>query len=198
MLPKARAHLQSDPVFAHLIRNYELTEIAPRADLLPSLVQAIISQQLSTKASDTIFKRLLALLPTTWTARDLTKLTIAKLRTIGISSHKATYLHAAAQYFISHQDDLARIHTFCDDQIINQLTQIKGVGRWTAEMMLIFTFARPDVFSLRDLGLRAAIEKLYQIPRTDLKQIEQLSLRWKPYRSYASRYLWLSLENKTS
>lgn len=198
MLPKARTHLQSDPILAPLIRNYELTEIVPSADLLANLVESIISQQLSIKASDTIFKRILALLPKVWTAHDLAKLTVVELRAIGVSNSKAAYLHAAAQYFISHEADLARIHTFPDDQIITQLTQIKGVGRWTAEMMLIFTFARPDVFSLGDLGLRSAIEKLYQIPRTDLKQIEQLSLHWKPYRSYASRYLWRSLANKTS
>lgn len=165
---------------------------------MANLVESIISQQLSVKASDTIFKRLLALLPIAWTAHHLAKLTVVELRAIGVSSSKATYLHAAAEYFIAHEADLTRIHTFPDDQIITQLTQIKGVGRWTAEMMLIFTFARPDVFSLGDLGLRSAIEKLYQIPRADLKQIDQLSLQWKPFRSYASRYLWRSLENKTS
>ena len=148
MLSEARTHLQSDPVLAQLIRNYELPEIIPSTNLFANLIESIISQQLSVKASDTIFKRLLSLLPEVWTAHDLAKLTVTELRAIGVSNSKATYLHAAAQHFHTHATELINIHNIPDEEIISHLTQIKGVGRWTAEMMLIFTFARPDVFHL--------------------------------------------------
>jgi DNA-3-methyladenine glycosylase II len=83
-----------------------------------------------------------------------------------------------------------------DEEVITELTRVKGIGKWTAEMILIFSLARPDVFSLGDLGLRNAVSKLYNVDRDDVKRIEEISLIWKPMRSTASRYLWRSLDNK--
>lgn len=116
------------------------------------------------------------------------------LRTAGISFQKISYIKSVADAFVSDLIDTKKIKHMSDEEVIATLTQIRGVGKWTAEMILIFTLKRPDVFSIGDLGIRNAIIKLYGI--TDQKKMLTLSEKWKPYRSSACWYLWRSLENK--
>lgn len=187
------------------MKDEMLRSVIERVDLEPKkismrmfydVLESIVSQQLSIKAADTIFKRLLGLLPESFTAENVYALTHEQLRSVGLSNNKAIYVHALAHEVVMNEFDMEMLHEFSDEEVIVQLTRIKGIGRWTAEMMLIFALGRPDVFSIGDLGLRAAVEKLCGIERTKLKEIEELSQQWKPYRSYASRWLWKSLDNK--
>lgn len=116
------------------------------------------------------------------------------MRAAGISFQKISYIKSVADAFISDLIDVQKIQRMSDEEVITALTQIRGVGKWTAEMILIFTLGRPDIFSVDDLGIRNAITKLYGI--TDKKEMTKLAENWKPYRSTACWYLWRSLENK--
>ena len=117
------------------------------------------------------------------------------IRGAGLSYAKVSYVKSIAKAFVSDLIDVEKIKNQTDEEVIIELTKIKGIGRWTAEMILIFTLKRPDVFSIGDLGLRNAITKLYGI--TDRKEMSSLSENWRPYRSTACWYLWRSLENKS-
>ena len=117
-----------------------------------------------------------------------------KIRNAGLSYAKINYIKSVANAFISDLIDIEKMRKQSDEDVISELIQIKGVGRWTAEMILIFTLKRPDIFSIGDLGLRNAIIKLYGI--TDRNEMIRLSQTWKPHRSTACWYLWRSLENK--
>lgn len=195
-LKLAKDFLIHDDVLRPVIEKYELTSSVMSTRLFYDVLESIVSQQLSIKAADTIFKRFLALLPEQFTPEDVYALTHEQLRSVGLSNNKAIYVHALAHEVVMNAFEMDTLHQVSDEEVIVQLTRIKGIGRWTAEMMLIFALGRPDVFSVGDLGLRAAVEKLYGIERTKLKEIEELSQQWKPYRSYASRWLWKSLDNK--
>jgi DNA-3-methyladenine glycosylase II len=164
-------------------------------NLMEELIEAIISQQLSIKAADTIYNRFLKLFKTVKfpTPEQILKIDIEKLRAAGMSYSKAAYVKNIAQAFKSRQVEIEKIKQMSDEEVIIELTKIKGVGKWTAEMILIFTLNRKDVFSLGDAGLKRAIKNLYKI--TDEKKILKLSETWKPNRSFACWYLWRSLNN---
>ena len=186
----------SDPILQKLVKKYPKPRFTDRSEFLfEDLIESIISQQLSIKASDTIFKRFKALFITKTFPKpqDILEKSDEELRSAGISFQKISYLKSVANAFISDLIDIKKIKTMTDQEVIDSLTQIKGVGKWTAEMILIFTLNRPDVFSIGDLGLKNAITKLYGI--TDKTEMIKLSENWKPYRSTASWYLWRSLEN---
>ncbi|HEX8965288.1 MAG TPA: DNA-3-methyladenine glycosylase [Patescibacteria group bacterium] len=186
----------SDPILQKLVTKYPKPNFTDRSKFLfEDLIESIISQQLSIKASDTIFKRFQALFKTKSfpKPKDILEKSDEELRTAGISFQKISYLKSVAHAFVSDLVDIKKIKTMTDQEVIDSLTQIKGVGKWTAEMILIFTLNRPDVFSIGDLGLRNAIAKLYGI--IDKQKMIELSETWKPHRSTASWYLWRSLEN---
>lgn len=186
----------SDPILKKLIKKYPKPSFEDKSEyLFEDLIEHIISQQLSVKASDTIFSRFKKLFePKDFpTPSDILKIDDQRIRSVGISFQKISYIKSVADSLISGLIDGKKIKTMNDEEVVNALTQIRGVGKWTAEMILIFTLNRPDVFSIGDLGLRNAIKNLYGI--TDIKEIIKLSETWKPYRSTACWYLWRSLEN---
>jgi len=169
-------------------------------------------QQLSVKASNTIYSRFKALFNSTKSnviarspkrpkqssfpkPNEILNLSDEVIRTAGISFQKISYIKNIATAFANDEIDIKALNKSTDEEVIINLTKLKGVGKWTAEMTLIFTLNRPDVFSIGDLGLRHAVEKLYGI--SDQKKILKLSEKWQPHRSTASWYLWRSLENKT-
>lgn len=185
-----------DPIMQSLVKKYPAPDFCNQTEkLYENLIESIISQQLSVKASDTIYKRFCQLfkLTTCPNPQQILNAPDELLRTAGISFQKISYIKSVADAFVSDLIDVQKITHMNDEEVITALTQIRGVGRWTAEMILIFTLGRPDVFSLGDLGLRNAIAKLYGI--TDRNEMLQLSEKWKPYRSTACWYLWRSLEN---
>jgi DNA-3-methyladenine glycosylase II len=185
-----------DPILNNLHKKYGPHEFEDRSEkLYEELIESIIGQQLSGKAADTIYKRFLALFKNNKFPHpdELLKTDVEKLRNAGMSYGKAGYIKNIAQAFKNESLDIKTLKKMSDEEVKKELTKIKGVGNWTAEMTLIFTLKREDVFSLGDAGLRRAIKNLYNIEKdTD---ILKLSETWKPKRSYACWYLWRSLEN---
>ncbi len=185
-----------DPILNKLIKKYPSPVFEDRSKrLFERLVEAIISQQLSVKAADTIFNRFLDIFKTKSfpSPKEVLKINDEKIRKAGISYRKIEYIKGIAQSFLDKKIDIKAIKNVSDEEVIVELTKLKGIGKWTAEMILIFSLQRPDVFSIGDAGLRRAIEKLYGI--TNQTEMLSLSETWKPFRSTASWYLWRSLEN---
>ncbi len=194
---KALQHLSQDPIMKRLIEQHELAEWLPQRNLFLDLLGSIIGQQLSVKAGNTIEQRFLGLfVDGTPNANDIQMISDEVLRSVGISYGKIAYIKGVCAAVNEGRIDFEELRSLPDEEIIMQLVQLKGIGQWTAEMFLIFSLGREDVFSVGDLGLRTAVSRFYKIDRKDLKAIEEVSLRWKPYRSYASRYLWKSLDNE--
>ena len=194
-----------DRILNQLIEKYPAPNFRKEPDkLFENLIASIISQQLSIKAADTIFLRFRNIFTTYHpklvsgssfpTPHDILRTSDETMRAIGISFQKISYIKSVADACRSGLIDVQKMQTMSDEEIIVTLTQIRGIGKWTAEMILIFTLGRPDVFSVDDLGIRNAITKLYGM--TDKKDMVKLAENWKPYRSTACWYLWKSLENK--
>jgi DNA-3-methyladenine glycosylase II len=200
MSKRAITHLSSDPVMSVLIEKVGLIRLRPRR-LSPfqSLTQAIIHQQLSGKAAGAILERFKALFPDDQfpTPGQVAKATVEHLRTAGLSRPKAAYIidlarrcHAGLIPSVSDCDSLA------DDQIIATLTEIKGIGRWTVEMFLIFNLGRPDVLPAHDLGVRRGFQVAHR--KRSMPTPEQLAKhgeRWSPHRTHAARYLWRAADS---
>ena len=192
---KAILHLNKDKVLAKLVREYEIPYSEGTGDLFLDLVDSIISQQLSGQAAATIFQRFKDLYGKKFpTPKQILETPDEKLRGVGLSGAKTKYVKALAQAVEEKSLDLKKLPSLEDEEIITELTKVKGIGRWTAQMILMFSLGRPDVFSSGDLALCKAVSNLYGIDPNDKKKIEALALTWSPYRSLASRYLWKSLE----
>jgi DNA-3-methyladenine glycosylase II len=193
----AIAHLRaSDPVMARVIGAVGPYTLKPSRHGFRMLVRSILSQQISMGAARSIRRRLEKHLGTTrFTAAMLAPLTPAELRTLGVSPQKAAYLLDLARKSVDGQIQFRRFHRLKDEEIIAELTQIKGIGRWTAQMFLIFSAGRVDVFPHEDLGVRTAIRNLYGLrDLPDRETSDRIAERWRPYCSVASWYCWRSLE----
>lgn len=190
-----KADLKLFKVFERIEENLE--EISP---ILPQeyffhLCREIIAQQLGSKVAHKFLERFIALFPDKKIApKALLKLSDEKLRGIGISWAKVRYLKDLASKIENKEVSLEGLQNFKDEEVIFHLTKIKGIGNWTAEMFLMFSLGRQDVFSHGDLGLRRAIEKIYKIKNPEKSVIEKLSQKWSPYRTWACRILWSLLD----
>lgn len=193
----AKRHLSQDPTLKPLIKDYHLKDYwGGHPNHFLDLVDIVTGQQLSMKAAATIYRRFLALFDTpTPSAQQILNTSHEDLRSVGLSNSKAGYIKNIAAAIKEGSLDLETLPSLSDVQVTQQLTALKGLGPWSAEMFLMFSLRRPDVFSLGDLGVRTAISRLYHIDREDKQKILKLSERWRPYRTYACRYLWASLEN---
>ncbi|KXG77708.1 DNA-3-methyladenine glycosylase [Fervidicola ferrireducens] len=159
-------------------------------DFFKALVQSIVGQQLSIKAAETIFARLENLCGQVTPERILS-LSENELKSAGLSKKKIEYIKDLSEKVISGAVDLEKLDSMNDEEVIRTLVQVKGIGRWTAEMFLIFSLGRPDIFSLLDFGLQLAVKGLYGLSDwPDKKTLDSISQRWKPYRTAASLYLW--------
>lgn len=186
----------TDPILQTLTEKYPPPVWTDRSALLfEDLIETVISQQLSGKAATSIFNRFKTLFGSSFpTPQQVLTMEEGSIRAIGVSTSKEAYIKNIARAFADKKITIEEIVKLSDEKVIEVLTQIKGIGKWSAEMILIFTLSRPDVFSAGDLGLRNAVKNLYGI--TDPKDIIALSENWKPNRSFACWYLWRSLENK--
>jgi DNA-3-methyladenine glycosylase II len=194
---RARRHLRkSDPVMRGLIDVVGPFTLRARRDRFRMLVRSIISQQISGKAARSIGKKLEGLIaPARITPHTLAALSIAELRSAGVSPQKAGYLHDLAAKVDSGAVRLSRAAKLPDDEIIAELVQVKGIGVWTAQMFLMFSLGRLDVFPHDDLGIRSALRNLYGL--SDLPNREtshEIAMPWRPYATIASWYLWRSHE----
>lgn len=189
--------LKKDLVMKGLIDTFgNLEEIKISSNLYIDILESIVSQQLSVKASDTIWKRFENLFPDKKITPDyLLTLPDQTIRDVGCSFSKIKYMKCLSEMVVNNELDLEGLTYMDNEEVIVELTKVKGIGRWTAEMILIFSLDREDVFSIGDLGLRNVVSKLYEVDRDNLEEITKISEKWAPYRSYASRYLWKSLDN---
>ena len=193
-----RLLLRRDPVLAAVIRKHGACGLAAaqRADHFSALVRAITGQQLSTKAAATIYGRLAALMPQGVTPEALSALTDDQMRASGMSRQKIAYFRDLAEKALSGVVRLDLLESMTDEEVIAALTQVKGIGRWSAEMFLMFRLHRPDVLPVDDLGIVNAVKNVYGLrKRPTADRIRKLGEAWRPYRSVASWYLWRSLEN---
>lgn len=166
-----------------------------------NLMASIMSQQLNTKVADIIYNRFLAIYKGKEpTPKQVLNTPFETLRAIGLSNAKVNYVHNVARFCIENKITDKKLLAMSNDEVIELLTQIKGVGRWTVEMLLMFTLGREDLFALDDLGLQNAIIKLYKLKIDNKKELKEkilkISSKWSPYRTYACLYLWKWKDNK--
>ncbi len=196
---KAIHHLKkSDPVLSAIIERVGPCRMEFGPPEFHNLAEAIVYQQLNGKAAVTIFKRFAALAGDPVTAEGILKLTDAQMRTVGLSKQKTSYLKDMAERAARGELDFKRLPQMTDAEVIEHLTQVKGVGVWTAHMFLMFTLRRPNVLPTGDYGVQVAIKKHYKkrkLPKP--VQMEKIARAWEPYRSVACWYLWRSLDIKT-
>jgi DNA-3-methyladenine glycosylase II len=192
-------HLKkSDPILCAIIERIGPCRMEFGPPEFHSLAEAIVYQQLNGRAAVTIFNRFAALAGDPLTPEGILKLTDAQMRSVGLSKQKSSYLRDMAERAARRDLDFSRLPEMSDDEVIKHLTQVKGVGVWTAHMFLIFTLRRPNVLPTGDYGVQAAIKKHYKkrkLPKPE--QMVKIARPWEPYRSIACWYLWRSLDVKT-
>jgi DNA-3-methyladenine glycosylase II len=194
MHSKSICHLSKDPVLNKVMIEVELTDTSENQDVYRSLLRSIVSQQLSVKAAATIHRRFLELFQNKDPhPQALLNKSIEELRTAGLSKQKSDYMHNIADFAIARKLHYIDWSTLSDADIIELLTQIKGVGIWTVQMILMFSLNRPDVFPSGDLGIQQAMKKLYGLGgqgRELIKEMDKVAQNWSPFRTTACRYLW--------
>ena len=196
----ALAHLSNaDPVLAELIDFHQRPELTKHANYYQELVESIIGQQLSVKAARTIRDRFIALFGDTFPApEEILARDIEELRSVGLSRPKASYIQDLALKVIEGEIKFDELDSLSNEEIISELTRVKGIGIWTVHMFLIFCMGRLDILPTGDLGIRNGIVQLYQLDHLpDPHEIELLAEAngWQPYASVASWYIWQSLDN---
>lgn len=194
-ISKAVRHLKKDKTIAVLVAKYPKPEFdRGQKGLRPfeALIRAIIFQQLSGKAARSILEKFLGLYRGKYpTPEVLKKTSAAKLRTAGISGQKAGYLHDLAGKFVDNTISPRKFPRMSDEEVREHVISVKGIGPWSADMFLMFTLQRPDVFPTEDLGIRKGFQKLFKLktlPNAD--EMNKKAEKWKPYRTIASWYLW--------
>jgi len=199
IMRKAINHLKkADPVLAAIIEQVGSCKMNYDEPAFAALAEAIVYQQLHGKAAATIFKRLTDLAGLPLIPEGILKLSEEQMRSAGLSKQKLSYLRDLAAKTQSGELDFACLPQLSDEEVINRLTAVKGIGVWTAHMFLMFSLRRPDVLPVGDLGVQAAIRKHYRkrkMPKP--AQMEKIAKIWSPYRSVACWYLWRSLDIKT-
>jgi len=198
-MQKAVNHLRKcDPIMAGIVTRVGRCCIEYGPPEFHSLAESIVYQQLNGKAAFTIFKRFSALAGDPVTPKGILKLTDEQLRSVGLSKQKSSYLRDMAERASRGELDFSKLHEMSDDEVIEHLTQVKGVGTWTAQMFLMFTLKRENVLPTGDFGIRMAIKKHYKKRKPPNPiQMEKVAKAWEPYRSIACWYLWRSLDVKT-
>jgi len=196
---KAINHLKkADPVLRDIIQRVGAYRIEYGDPAFESLAEAIVYQQLNGKAAFTIFKRFAALAGEPLTPEGILKLTDAQMRGAGLSKQKTSYLRDLAERTLRGDLNFADLSNLSDEAVIERLTQVKGIGVWTAHMFLMFSLRRPNVLPTGDFGVKMAIKRQYKKRKPpDPKQMEKIAKCWEPYRSVACWYLWRSLDIKT-
>jgi DNA-3-methyladenine glycosylase II len=194
-----RTLMRRDPRLAAIIRKYKGRSLidSPAVDPFSALVRTITAQQISTKAAATIHGRLVALMPGGLaTPEALVALTDDQLRQAGLSRQKSAYLRDLCEKVTTGALPIASLEQLTDEEVIDAIVKVKGLGRWSAEMFLMFRLRRPDVLPVDDLGIVNAVRRLYGLrKRPTPERLRKIGEAWRPYRTVACWYLWRSLEN---
>jgi len=188
-----RALIRRDPVMARIIRSHPRIHLEPRGDPFHTLSRAIVGQQISVKAAQSVWNKFAAHVSVVHPEHVL-KAKTKDLRACGLSGRKCEYISDLARRFADGHVHVHRWPDMSDDDVVADLIQVRGIGRWTAEMFLMFNLLRPDVFPLDDLGLRKGIQLAYFKRPVSLKTMRKLGESWRPWRSAATWYLWRSLD----
>jgi DNA-3-methyladenine glycosylase II len=191
--------MRRDPVLASVIKKHRKRSPLdlPALDPFPALVRTITAQQISTKAAATIHGRLIGFMPKGVTPGALLRLTDEQFRQAGLSRQKIAYLRDLAAKVKSGALPVGTLHELEDEAVIDAIVKVKGLGRWSAEMFLMFRLRRPDVLPVGDLGIVTAIQRLYGLrKKPKAARIIKIGEAWRPYRTIACWYLWRSLENE--
>lgn len=193
--PQAAEELsQRDAVLRALIRNSDGLQLHSRGDAFMTLARSIVGQQISVQAAESVWRKLLESVGALGPAA-IARMDPARLRACGLSSKKSGCLIDLAEHFLDGSLDVARWGERDDEQLVAQLTRVKGIGRWTAEMFLIFFMLRPDILPIDDIGLQRAMSLHYNNGRPLSKlKMRQIAQRWQPWRTVATWYLWRSLD----
>ena len=185
---------QRDGGMARLILSYPNSVMSSRGQPFYTLVRSVVGQQISVKAADSIWARFVLLVPKV-TPKNVLAQSIEHLRSVGLSARKAEYIHAVAEFFVQKRVGQAYWEQRTDNEIIEELSSIRGIGRWTAEMFLMFTLLRPNVFPVDDIGLLRGLEKNYHGARVTPSVARAVYFeRFSPWASVATWYLWRSLD----
>lgn len=193
-------HLSKDRKFKKLVGDCEPHRLIKRKNICTYLCASIMSQQLSTKVADIIYKRFIDLYDGKEpTPQQILKTPFEKLRGIGLSNAKVNYVQNVARFEIEFGMDAKKLRKMTNDEVVEYLIVIKGVGKWTIEMLLMFALGREDVFAVDDLGIQNAMIDLYKLDSSDKKKLREdmlrLSKKWSPYRTYACVHLWRWKDN---
>jgi DNA-3-methyladenine glycosylase II len=189
-----RALAKRDPVMAGIMRAHPKVFMMPRGEPFFTLARAIVGQQISVKAAQSVWNKVLVCVEKI-SAENVLKVKRTDLRACGLSDRKTEYIADLAQHFADGKIHVHRWPEMDDEAIIAELTEVRGIGRWTAEMFLMFNLLRPDVFPLDDLGLQKGICHAYFRKRkVSLRTMKKLGESWRPWRSVATWYLWRSLD----
>lgn len=192
-------HLAKDKKFKKLLEGKEPLVLKQQKKVYLHLCGSIMSQQLSTKVADVIWKRFLALYDKQPTPEQIIDTPFATLRGIGLSNAKVNYIQNVAKFAVEHGMEWKQLQKMDNEEVTQHLIQIKGVGRWTTEMILMFALGREDVFAVDDLGIQNAMIKLYKLDTSNKKQLREdllrISKKWSPYRTYACLHLWRWKDN---
>ncbi len=192
-------HLSKDKKLKKVLEGNEPLILKQQKKVYLHLCGSIMSQQLSTKVADVIWKRFLALYDKQPTPEQIINTKFETLRAIGLSNAKVNYIQNVARFAVEHGMEWKQLKIMSDEEVTQHLIQIKGVGRWTTEMILMFALKREDVFAVDDLGIQNAMIKLYKLDATDKKQLRldllRISKKWSPYRTYACLHLWRWKDN---
>ncbi len=184
----------TDNTILSIAKRLPLRELKKSTDIYFDLTDAIVSQQLSGKVAQTIFNRFLALFPNSYpTPNILLNTPDEELRSAGLSKGKAAYLKNLAQFALTNSMDLDYIESMSDDEIITYLTQVKGIGKWSVEMILIFSLNRPNIFPVDDLAIKQTMMELYKLSGSGnvlIRKLEEIASKWSPNRTIATLYLW--------
>lgn len=188
----AVSHLKSnEPRLVPLIDKVGPCGLRPKEDLLATLANSIIAQQISAKAAQSIFSKVAAAMSSPWKADEMIRLNDDYLKSCGVSPQKRGYLASLVEHVRNGQLHLAKMQDLDDEAVIAELTKVKGIGRWTAEMFLIFALNRTDVLPMADLGIKTGLQRLYELDEHPSPEAgERLTHLWRPYRSIGSWYLW--------
>ena len=191
---KAKRSLsRRDPVMGGIMRRFPKVHITPRGEPFHTLARAIVGQQISVKAAQSVWNKFSLLVENVTPQKVLAKKR-PQLRACGLSDRKVEYIADLAQHFADGKIHVHRWPGMGDEEIIAELTEVRGIGRWTAEMFLMFNLMRPDVFPLDDLGLQKGIRLCYFKKSVSLNRMRKLGETWRPWRSVATWYLWRSLD----
>ncbi len=194
----ALSHLRKDKILRKIIDTTPLFPRVKKESVYHSLLGSIISQQLSTKAAATIHQRFLDIFDGQPHPELVIRTDHTQLRSCGLSNQKANYVKNLATYFLDQPIEKRYWNKFEDEEIIQMLSSIKGIGKWTVQMTLMFTLERPDVFPIDDLIIKNSVIHYYNLDRTDknlIQNVHKIAEKWSPYRSFACYYFWAAKDN---